>query len=135
MSTVVTLTPKQLQIKEFYESYRRTHGKWPSARFAGKAFGVTSLAIYQRVKVLRAKGIDVGDRQELTEPGKLTTRQKEVLRVVAQFQADNGRFPTHRDMAEELGIALNAAYRLMQVLVQKGAITGPCYAINDDLLA
>jgi repressor LexA len=53
----------------------------------------------------------------------LTPRQRDVLRVIAAFEADNGHMPTYREIAAIIGVSsTNAVNDILCELERKGAI-------------
>ena len=53
----------------------------------------------------------------------LTRRQREVLNMVLEFFATRGRFPTVRELAQELGFAsTSTAYSHLQALKRNGVL-------------
>jgi len=52
----------------------------------------------------------------------LSNREFDCLDVVVQFIADNGYSPTVREVAEDLGVSVQPAHRLLGLLRDKGII-------------
>ena len=55
---------------------------------------------------------------------KLTIKQKMVLECLDWFINEHGYSPTYRELAKELNSSVDAVYKKVSILMDKGYITG-----------